>query len=42
MIHDEHTNHPTGVTVLIEADPAGLRDPEALEKYPPAPEDSPN
>ncbi|MBB4134000.1 hypothetical protein [Gordonia humi] len=37
VIHDQHTDLPTGVTVLIEADPAGLCDPEALEKYPPAP-----
>ncbi|WP_449276729.1 hypothetical protein [Leucobacter sp. GX24907] len=42
VIHDKHTDHPTDVTALIEADPAGLRDPNALEKYPPAPEDSPS
>ncbi|MDQ0613445.1 hypothetical protein QF046_001086 [Microbacterium sp. W4I4] len=42
VIHDGQENHGTGIDVLLESDPDGLRDPEALEKYPPAPEDSPS
>lgn len=42
VIHDDRKAHETGITVLLESDPEGPRDPEALEKYPPAPEDSPS
>lgn len=40
VIHDEETDHPTGVDFLLEPDPDGLRDPDALEKYPEAPPQS--
>jgi len=40
VIHDDRENDETGVAVLLEPDPDGLRDPEAREKYPPAPENS--
>ena len=42
VIHDDQTGHHTGIDVLIEPDPGGLRDPDALEKYPKAPEQSPS
>ncbi|MFJ7085901.1 hypothetical protein ACIQU8_22035 [Streptomyces griseus] len=42
VIHDDRKVHETGITVLLQPDPEGLRDPEALEKYPPAPESSPS
>ncbi|WP_300267702.1 hypothetical protein [Microbacterium sp.] len=42
VIHDDEAGHPTSIDVLLEMDPDGLRDPNALEKYPPAPEASPS
>lgn len=42
LLHDDEMGHPTGIDVLLEADPEGLRDPDALEKYPEAPEQSPS
>lgn len=37
IVHDDVTGHPTGVDVLIEADPNSPRDPGARDKYPEAP-----
>lgn len=42
VVHDEERGHPTGIDLLLSADPDGLRDPEALEKYPEAPKGSPS
>ena len=42
VVHDGRADHSTGVDFLIEADPRSPRDPEALEKYPEAPESSPS
>ena len=42
VIHDGETGHSTGIDVLLEVDPDGPRDPDALEKYPEAPEQSPS
>lgn len=42
VIHDDDVDHPTGIDVLLQLDPNGRRDPEALDKYPPAPEGSPS
>ncbi|MFC0674319.1 hypothetical protein [Brachybacterium hainanense] len=42
VIHDDEHAHETGIDVLLEPDPDGLRDPDALVKYPPAPESSPS
>ena len=42
VIHDDQEHHRTGIDVLLEADPDSLRDPDALEKYPEAPESSPS
>lgn len=36
IFHDDERAHPTGIDVLLEADPNGQRDPDALEKYPDA------
>jgi len=41
VIHDDRESHETGAAVILETDPDGLRDPEAREKYPSPPEDSP-
>ena len=43
VVHDDdEPDHPTGIDVLLERDPDGLRDPDALEKYPRAPDPSPS
>ena len=42
VVHDDRVAHESGITVLLELDPGGPRDPEALTKYPPAPESSPS
>lgn len=42
VIHDDQESHETGIAVLLELDPEGLRDPDALEKYPTPPEGSPS
>jgi hypothetical protein len=42
VIHDDREAHPTGIAVILELDPEGLRDPEALTTYPHPPEGSPS
>lgn len=42
VLHDDQVGHATGIDFLLEADPDGRRDPDALEKYPKAPEGSPS
>lgn len=42
VVHDDQEGHETGIDVLLEPDPDGLRDRDALEKYPPAPAGSPS
>ncbi|MGI6877700.1 hypothetical protein [Microbacterium sp. gxy059] len=42
VIHDGRESHATGIDVILERDPEGLRDPDALERYPEPPESSPS
>ncbi|UOR01495.1 hypothetical protein MUN77_15410 [Leucobacter allii] len=42
VVHDDDAAHATGIDALLALDPDGLRDPDALEKYPEAPESSPS